>query len=100
MPHLRSFPAEPTDALPGQLGIWPVRFLTGRVEVWGGDADLGEVPLRLPQSRDRHYLMRVAVERKRVDEQEVSDYTLAHCERYGEPAHDLERFTIEFWPTS
>lgn len=95
--RLSSFETEPTHALADELGSWPVVFRTGQVEIWGGEADPGEHLLKLPKSPGGRYLMRVAVWRKLVDEQEVFDYTLECAERDGEPTHDLERFTVDFW---
>lgn len=98
--RLRAFGSQPTDDPPGELGTWPVVFATGRVEVWGGDADVAESALKLPQSTSHRYLMRVARERKDVGEQDFDDYTLACYERDGEPTRDLERFIVDFWPAS
>ncbi len=98
--RLRGFAQRPTDTPSGELGTWPVAFATGRVEIWGGDADVAELALNLPQSPNNRYLMRVTRERKDIGEQDADDYTLACYERDGEPTRDLERFTVDFWPAT
>lgn len=38
-----------------------VVFAVGRVEIWGGEADVAEVALKLPRSTGQRSLMRVAL---------------------------------------
>lgn len=99
---LRAFAEEPPkDHVSGELGTWPVVFRKGCVGVWSGDSYPGdERPLKLVRSPGGRYLMRVAVERKDVGDQDLDDYALECYERDGEPPHDLERFTVDFWPAS
>lgn len=96
---LRAFAEEPAGQLAGELGTWPVVFRKGRVSVWSGDSYPGdERPLKLVKSPGDRYLMRVAVERKDVGNQDLDDYAVECSERDGEEPHDLERFTVDFWP--
>lgn len=74
-------------------------FRKGRVSVWSGDSYPGdEQPLKLVKSPGDRYLMRVAVERKDVGDQDLDDYAAECAERTGEEPRDLERFTVDFWP--
>ena len=96
---LRAFAEEPAEELAGALGTWPVIFRKGRVSVWSGDSYPGdEQPLKLVKSPGDRYLMRVAVERKDVGDQDLDDYAAECAERTGEEPRDLERFTVDFWP--
>lgn len=98
---IRTFAEKPPgDGLVGELGIWPVVFRKGRVGVWSGDSYPGdEKPLRLVKTSGGRYLMRVAVERKDVGDQDLDDYAADCTERDGDEPHDLERFTVDFWPS-
>lgn len=96
---LQAFAQEPAEELAGALGTWPVIFRKGRVSVWSGDSYPGdEQPLKLVKSPGDRYLMRVAVERKDVGDQDLDDYAAECAERTGEEPRDLERFTVNFWP--
>lgn len=82
-----------------ELGTWQVVFRKGRVGVWSGDASPGdEPPLKLVKSAGDRYLMRVSVGRKDLGGQDPDDYALECYERDGALPHDLERFTVDFWP--
>lgn len=97
---LRAFAEAPLDGgLIGELGTWPVVFRKGRVSVWSGDTYPGdEKPLKLVKSPGGRYLMRVAVKRKDVGDQDLDEYAADRTNRDGVEPHDLERFTVDFWP--
>lgn len=97
--RLRAYRARPSDGQPdGLLGVWPVVFCGREVSVWSGDSLPGEArPLRLEPSPGGQYGMRVAVTRIESDG-DIDDYALARYEQDGDQPHDLESFSVDFWP--